>query len=585
LASVSARFADTTGIPCAACLRRDIGAFGEVLMTCIVRPVALAVAVASLGLAGQTRAGDQFAIDREPPLASLVAPAAAATVNGQPASSNGTIVVGQPPGFASDPPAPRPQPRLGLFPLPPSGPGYYSGQDWLTGTLRDGPAKYPFRPFAFSTLSFFDADWRYVDEPGYEPDLLEQLKRMRPNDDLLIGTGGQLWARYANEQNARLTRIDNAANFTRVRAYVDVWYQGWFRVFAEGYYADRSGGNIAPLATDIDKGDFQNLFVEARVVELNGSPVSVRAGRQEIALGSQRLVATPDWGVVRRSFQGVRAMWGNEQWDADLFWVKPVIPKPNGFNDVDNNVNFGGAFVTYRPRKGSSIDAYYLALDNSTRLVEQGIIRSPSTIHTIGGRYAGDIDEAFLWETEAAIQVGRQGKANVLAGMFTGGLGYHFKGVPWNPTFWAVYNYASGDDLPNQGTAHTFHQLFPFTQYYEGWIDAVGHQNQHDLNLRLYLYPEAWITVWLQYHHYELAAARDALYGIAGQAYRRDATGRAGTNVGDKAEVIANFHLTKRADVYCGYSYLWGGDFLKNTAGPRAATNSSIAYVGYSYRW
>lgn len=173
----------------------------------------------------------------------------------------------------------------------------------------------------------------------------------------------------------------------------------------------------------------------------------------------------------------------------------------------------------------------------------------------------------------------------MLAGMLTGGVGYHAKNLPWDPTAWAVYNYMSGDNNPNQGTDHTFNQLFPFMHYYEGWVDAIGRQNLHDANLRLYLYPEDWVTIWLQYHHYWLASPRDALYGIAGNAYRRDPTGRAGSDVGQKAEILANFHLTKRADLYAGYSYLWGGEFLKNTGGPKAAVNSSIAYVGYSYKW
>jgi hypothetical protein len=122
-------------------------------------------------------------------------------------------------------------------------------------------------------------------------------------------------------------------------------------------------------------------------------------------------------------------------------------------------------------------------------------------------------------------------------------------------------------------------------QYYQGWVDAVGRQNSHDINLRMYVYPAPWVTVWLQYHHFWLAESRDALYNISGNAYRRDATGQAGTDVGQKAEFLTNFHLTKRSDLYVVYSYLWGGDFLQNTAGPNAAVNSSAIYTGYSYRW
>jgi hypothetical protein len=50
------------------------------------------------------------------------------------------------------------------------------------------------------------------------------------------------------------------------------------------------------------------LFVEAKLGEWDGHPAYVRVGRQEIALGSQRLVGSPEWGNMRRNFDGVRVM-------------------------------------------------------------------------------------------------------------------------------------------------------------------------------------------------------------------------------------------------------------------------------------
>ncbi|HEY1381086.1 MAG TPA: alginate export family protein [Gemmataceae bacterium] len=422
--------------------------------------------------------------------------------------------------FSKVPPSIRALPRPGLFPLPPTGPGYYSALDFLTGAYRDGPPQYPYPPFALSPLSFYDADWRFVDKPGYDPDFLEQLKRVRVGDNWLFATGGQAWVRYSNEYNSRLTESNNVYSLVRVRPYVDLWYQDCFRVFVEGIFADNLWHDIPPLGTDVDRGDFQNLFVEAKVAEVGDRPVFVRAGRQEVSLGSLRLVGTPDWGNTRRTWDGVRAFRVGENWDVDLFWLQPVFPNATELNSADHQQNFAGSWVTYRPRKGTFVDAYYLMLDNDNRVTQTGIVRAPFTIHTIGGRYASDFDDRFLWETEGAIQLGEVNSAPVVAGMYSGGLGYHAKEVAWNPTFWAYYNYTSGDNDPNAGTYHTFNQLFPFIHYYMGWVDAVGRQNNLDLNLRLYLYPAKWVTVWLQYHHFWLAEPKDALYGIAGNAYR-----------------------------------------------------------------
>ena len=149
---------------------------------------------------------------------------------------------------------------------------------------------------------------------------------------------------------------------------------------------------------------------------------------------------------------------------------------------------------------------------------------------------------------------------------------------------WAYYDYASGGGATS-GTAHTFNQLFPFGHYYLGWADQVGRQNIHDLNFHMWLFPNNWFTTWLQFHSFWLADKTDALYNAGGVAIRRDPTGRAGSHVGEELDMIFNFHLTKHADIITGYSYLWGGDFLKNTAGPKAAVNTSLYYLQWSYRW
>lgn len=487
--------------------------------------------------------------------------------------------------FSTVPTNIRPLVRAGMFQNPPTGPGYYSLLDAYRGTCRETAPMYPYPPAMLSTLSQFDADWRFVDSPEYDPDLLERLKRIRIGENWLLATGGQTWYRYQNEYNARLSNTDSVETLVRARPYVDLWYKDLVRFYVEGTFSDSVQYDVPPLPTDINRADFQNLFADLRLGEAAGVPVYARVGRQEIQLGSQRLVGTPDWGNNRRTFQGVRFLRTGETFDADLFWVQPVVVEPSRLDSGDNNLNFAGAWLTYKPRKGTYLDAYYLMLDHTTRLTQLGLDRSPITLHTVGGRYVSDRDDTILWDVEGAMQLGTRGTANVVAGMATAGVGYHAKGLPMNPTVWAYYNYTSGDPDPGAGTYHTFHQLFPFIHYYIGWVDAVGRQNSQDLNLRLYLYPAHWATVWLQYHRFWLAESKDALYNVFGVPTRRDPTGQSGIDVGHKAEVLVNFHLTKRIDFLTGYSYLWGGRFLQTTAGPNLAASGSLFWFGTGCRW
>ena len=480
----------------------------------------------------------------------------------------------------------RPAARPGFFPIPPTGPGYYSLADQLRGERREGPPKYAYPRFAMMPPPLFETDFRYLDDPkNTDHDFFDPLKRVRVGDDWLFSTGGAAWNRYMNEYNSRLGEANNGYMLTRARVYGDLWYRDDFRVFVEFIGAYSNYQNLAPLPIDQDRADFQNLFADVKTIDVLDKPVYVRVGRQELSFGSQRLVSPPDWANVRRTFQGVRAFRTSETFDVDVFWTRPVVPNAGDLNTWDRNQDFYGVWTTYRPQKGQSVDAYYLGLSNRNDVRQQGIDRAPFHVHTVGGRYSGDKDGGLLWDFEAALQFGDRGGANIFAGMATAGLGYHLKDAPLNPTFWAYYDYASGDNSPNAGNFGTFNQLFPFGHQYMGWADLVGRQNIHDFNLHLYLYPTNWVTVWLQMHRFWLASAKDALYGVAGQAYRRDATGAAGRDVGTEFDVTLNFHLTKHADILTGYSHLYGGDFLKRTAGPDRGANSSLFYLMLNYRW
>lgn len=479
----------------------------------------------------------------------------------------------------------RPFPRIGNFSVPPAGPGYYSVLDQLRGEALDGPPKYPYPRFGLIQPSFFDVDnFSYLDDPkNTEHDFFDCLKRIRLGENWLFVTGGDVRNRYESQYNARLTEADNNFDLTRLRVYGDLWYRDFFRLYAEYIGAWSSPQALPPLPTDRNWSDFLNLFVDLKLADLGGNPAYVRVGRQELLFGSQRLVSPLDWANTRRTFQGVRAFRQTEKWDFDVFWVQPVVPNPDVIDSVDNNQNFAGAWATYRPKKGRNVDLYYLFRDVTGAAVVNGIPLGDTNRHTVGGRYVGAVDNV-LFDVEGAMQFGSQSGRGVVAGMATAGAGYNFKDAALSPTVWAYYDYASGGN-PAGGTVHTFNQLFPFGHYYLGWLDQVGRQNIHDLNFHLYLYPTKWLTTWFQFHSFWLADRRDALYNAAGVPIRRDPTGRSGSHVGEEIDVVLNFHLTKHMDLLTGYSHLWGGEFLRNTAGGTTAANAGFTFVQLSYRW
>ncbi len=477
-----------------------------------------------------------------------------------------------------------PFPRPGWFPTTPAGPGFYSLLDVLTQDGQEGPPKYPYPRFGLIQFSFFDADWRYLDKPdNKEHDPFDFLKRIRLGEDFLFTTGGDVRLRYASEDSGRLTGTYNSYTLLRTRVYGDLLYQDRARLYAEFIDAHSFNEDLAPLVIDENRHDFLNLFVDLKLCEVHNSPVLFRTGRQELLYGSQRLISPLDWANTRRTFQGLKLFRRGEKLDVDLFCVQPVVADPSNFDSVDNDQVFSGLWTTYRPGKGRAIDAYYLNLDQ-TRAgpVVQGLAPGPFNVHTVGGRFVGDANN-WLWDVEGAVQFGERGDQSILANAATAGVGYHFKDCPGSPQAWLYYDCASGDDNPGAGnTYNTFNQLFPFGHYYFGYVDAVGRQNIHDVNGQFTVYPTKWITAFVQFHVFRLDSPTDALYNAAGAPTRRDASGQAGTEVGEELDFVLNFHLSKHTDVYLSYSHLYAGDFLRRTGNPRSP---DYFFLQYSYRW
>ncbi len=123
------------------------------------------------------------------------------------------------------PPVRNPIPRLGWFLIPRDGPGYYSLLDIFRGHEREGPPKYPYPPISPYAGSFFDADYRYLDDPNNtQHDWLDCLKRIHFGDSWMFSTGGEFRYRLADEQASRLTPFDSNYNLIRTRVYGDLAY-------------------------------------------------------------------------------------------------------------------------------------------------------------------------------------------------------------------------------------------------------------------------------------------------------------------------------------------------------------------------
>src|SRR5687768_16005226 len=76
--------------------------------------------------------------------------------------------------------------RPGMFTIAPSGPGYYSVWDHVSGNKRQTPPVSPYAPYALMTTPAFDIDFRYLEKPKHEKDICDPIKRIRIGEDFVL---------------------------------------------------------------------------------------------------------------------------------------------------------------------------------------------------------------------------------------------------------------------------------------------------------------------------------------------------------------------------------------------------------------
>jgi hypothetical protein len=490
-----------------------------------------------------------------------------------------------------------PFPRTGNFYIAPSGPGFYTILDALHDhEVRDRPRN-PYLQWGQNANPFFNTDFRYLDSPSNtETFWLDCLKRMHLGDDWLFSTGGEFRDRYSSLTNAYLFNkkplagSDEAFNLIRARVYGEVFYRDFIRLYGEFTSADSSPQVVPRPTSDVDKADILNLFLELKVIPLGDKGIYLRAGRQELLFGSQRLISPSDWSNELRTFQGVRGLYHTATFEEDLWWVQPVIVNPGKLDSVDDKQVFVGNYFKYRFNKDVSLDLYYLYLenDNQTFAGQRGLLGGYD-VNTFGSRLVGQVGDhgQYLFDFEGALQCGNWSNQSIRANMAVAGLGYWFKSVPASPTFWVYYDHASGTRDPLTGGIHaTFNQLFPSGHNYFNAEDLFGRQNINDFHLELGFFPTYWMRYTVAYHVLSLDQAKDALYNSSSSVVRQDPTGKAGVDVGNAISATVQFHVDNHQLINVTYAHLFSGRFIEATAvTPAAARDQDSVWVTYQFKW
>lgn len=435
---------------------------------------------------------------------------------------------------------------------------------------------------------YYANDFDYLAAPCIAPNdprgavekTTDSLKQIDIAPAITLSLGGEMRLRYHNENNIGSSRLDGRDDefaLTRVRAYADIQITDYFRGYVEMIDARKSGGALPPRGIEVVRTNVLNGFGEFHAPVANGRAM-VRAGRQELLFGAQRLISPLEWGNTRRSFDGFRASYESERFAIDGWFVNPRAISDRS-SSRNSKIDFSGLYGQYFGLPGHAVEVYALHLDVDDPLALQ------SQFWTVGGRVA-DQKGLVNWEVEAARQTGNNEDGDISAWMLTISAGLDFsQSLPFSPQVSVAYDRASGDGDDTDGKAQTFNQLFPLGHAYLGSMDLIGRQNIEAFSAKLSAKPHKRITTALTFHDFNLSKATDALYNAGGAAIRRDATGAAGTNVGQELDATITYTPSRWYNLQLGYGRFWAGRFVKETNGTGVSGNADFFYLQSTIRF
>ena len=220
-------------------------------------------------------------------------------------------------------------------------------------------------------------------------------------------------------------------------------------------------------------------------------------------------------------------------------------------------------------------------LDNDNVAANSNGVSGTRTLYTPGTRLWGACDN-WDYEAELGAQFGTFAGDRVRAWMGTAGGGYTFTDRSWQPRLCLLYDYASGDADPTDGTHETFNQHYPLGHAWLGYLDVVGRSNIHAIKAQVKVKPCKNVTAWADFHTFYADQDKDALYSAGGAATRRTLTGTGTQMIGHELDLAAKVVLDAHTAALLGPSYMWAGEFIDKT-GPSDYPSLFYAQIEYKF--
>ena len=353
------------------------------------------------------------------------------------------------------------------------------------------------------------------------------------------------------------TRLNVKADFTQeVSAFVELdSYDIWGEDFRSWYLC---GNDFRGT----DNVELYQAYIEAR--NMWDTPLTVRVGRQEIALGNQFLVGVNDASSLfyGLSFDALRVTFANDVVSLDAIAAK-LVENLGDFGEDD--IDFYALYGSYLGIDDVTLDAYWMFVRDDEGYLGGMAGGTTVDLHTVGLRGAGVIG-GFDFELEAAYQFGDVddvpsacplpfGEADVDFDEFAVNLeaGYTFD-ASLQPRIFARFAYLGGGEPDDARWSNDrtlpFNRLFSNIQYSE-FLDDFTFNNGQMSNVFVYsLGIQALLTEALEMK-------------LVGSYLQVDQeVWNADDDLGWEVGLYGEYYYSEDLVVRAGYAHFFGGDGL-----------------------
>ena len=305
--------------------------------------------------------------------------------------------------------------------------------------------------------------------------------------------------------------------------------------------------------------DLQESYIELFPGAKRG--FGMTAGRMMMNYGEARLLGSPQWGNLARTYDHVRVMQRTPRGQFELLFVSPVKIRIGEFNRPVLGDRVWGTYNSFPNLfRKNLVEAYFLRHDQNRPGGFTGVGKLAT--NTWGTRMAGPLPFGAKYSIEGALQNGKIGAADHRGGAWFSSVTRRWPVGRRTLDLSAEYKFASGSG--DSSRSGTFDQLYPANHDKFGHQDLFGWRNIHNARSLATLALTKNFAANLMYDSFWLASARDSLYSGSGKSIARSANGSAGRHVGQEADLFFTYkyrHFTAGA----GYGHFSAGEFVRKT--------------------